>query len=173
VIEVKKIFGILFFVAALFSAGCKSPSSPSPIPPPDETKFYTLKVEYIRTEIKQQDQKNKVVGNSINDNDRTIATAQMTKKDDFHFEIQYERIPDNEKNNVYYVYAIDWARWDRVDDGTGVVGNRFILTVVETGFKLELTNLVLNNLPQNPYRTQSSRMAVLRLKRDGTLTNGE
>jgi hypothetical protein len=171
----KKLFGILFFVVALFSAGCKSPSSPSPIPPPDETKFYTLKVEYIRTEIKQQDQKDKVVDNFINGNDRTIAFDRtgMTKKDDFHFEIQYERIPDNEKNNVYYVYALDTARWDRVDDGTAVVGNRFILTVVETGFKLELTNLVLNNLPQNPYRTQSSRMAVLRLKRDGTLTNGE
>jgi hypothetical protein len=171
----KKFFGFLLLVAALFCVCCDSPMKPSPPPPPDETKFYALKVEYIRTEIKQQDLKNKLVGNSIVGNDRAIATDRtgMTKKDDFHFEIQYERIPDNEKNNVYYVYAIDTARWDRVDDGTAVVGNRFILTVVETGFKLELTNIVQNNLQQNPYRTQSARMAVFRLKRDGTLTNGE
>jgi hypothetical protein len=170
--------GILLLIGAAATVGilaaCKSPSSSNPPEQPYKPNYYTLKVEYIRTEIKQQNLKDRIAHNFVNGNSRTILNGLMVKKDDFHFEIQYEQqLPDNEKNNVYYIYAFDEARWDGVDDGTAVVGNRFILTVVETGFRLELTNLAVNNLEQNPYRTQSARMAVFRLKHDGTLTNGE
>jgi hypothetical protein len=97
----------------------------------------------------------------------------MDRKDDYHFEKQFSGILETESySNLYYIYGLDKARWDGTDD-TVIVGDRFVLTVVETGFSLELTNLVQNNLESNPVRGPNAKMAIWCLKRNGTLTNGD
>ena len=151
---------------------------------PFEEKRYTIKVEYIRINVTWPDWMWKGVSVAIADRNTgmpLVNVQQMTRKDDYHFEKQFSEILETESYaNTYYIYGIDLARGDgkiadngKIDDDKAIVGDRFILTVIETGSTLELTNIVQNNLENNPFKGPNAKMAVWRLKRNGTLTNGD
>jgi hypothetical protein len=171
--------GILLLVGAAATtigimAACKSPSATEPPKPPLEEKRYTIKAEYIRINLTRLDLLWKVVSTTIAEKNTGgwLAGGQMVKKDDYHLEKEFSGILETESyGNLYYIYAIDPARWNETDD-TVVVGDRFILTVLETGSTLELTNIIQNNLENNPYKGPNAKMAVWGLKRNGVLTRG-
>ena len=154
---------------------CKSPSGPSDPTTPIEEKRYTIKAEYIRpNNVARPDLMWMGVWAMIADRNTglNLAIDQMAKEDDYHYEKQFSGILETESyGNLYYIYGSDAARWNGTDDTT-IVGDRFILTVIETGSFLELIVTVQNNLEQNPAKGLNARMAPWCLKRDGTLTNG-
>ena len=69
------------------------------------------------------------------------------------------------------MWGTDEGRWDSVHDDTIVVGEIFFVRVKETGFEKQLTNIVQNNYPNNPYKGPNARMVQWRLKRDGTISD--
>jgi len=179
---VKKQFILMMIVlSALLQFACvgsvTGPDDPTkPPPPPFEEKRYTLYVKYIRINVTRPDFLWRLVGVTIYDRnaEKPLSTVLMDKKDDYLFEKQFSDILETESyGNCYYIYGQDVTRWDGVDDSSAEVGDRFILTVLETGSTLELTNILQNNLPSNPYKGPQAKMAKFCIKRDGTLTNGD
>ena len=177
-------FRVLVMTALVVGAGvlilsaCKNPNGPEPpiIKPPFEEKRYTIKVEYIRINVTRSDLMGRGVPVMVANRNTglNLVSQQMERKDDYHYEKQFSEVLETESyGNLYYIYGIDEARWDGTNNDTCIVGDRFVLTVIETGFTLELINLAQNNLEQNPYRGQNAKMAIWCLKRDGTITNGD
>ena len=127
---------------ALGSVGPTDPDDPTK--PPFEEKRYTVKIEYNRVDVKRPDLMWKVPAVTIFDRnvEKPLFTELMAKKDDYHYEKQFSNVLETESySNCYYIYGNDPSRWDGTND-TVIVGDRFILIVVETGSILELTNIV-------------------------------
>jgi hypothetical protein len=72
---------------------------------------------------------------------------------------------------TYCILADDSARYDGVDKGTYLVGYKFILKVVETGFTQELTKIMVNTMQGFVGADSASTMARFMLKKDGTFVD--
>jgi len=185
VIKMKRRFILLVMIVlmAFFAAGCgrlgETPTGPTdPTKPPFEEKRFTVKVEYIRVDVKRPDLMGRGAFVTIYDDNqgKWIVCEFLTRKDDYHFEKTYSGILETESyNSCYFVYTKDEARWDGIDSSTAIVGDIFIFTTLrEDGSvisSLKLTNILQNNLPSNPYQGPNARMAKVCIHRDGTLTN--
>ena len=160
---------ILVAVGAGYLASCsKTPTTPNP-PEPEPT-MWTLKIYYTRTEIRSPGYINKVVSTTITG--RVFLSEQITKIDDTHYVHQFSGVPSTEGYGVKYsIWADDLARWDRTDCGTRIVGDKFVIEVVETGFSKELLNVTTNDDERNPCRTPSAKKSGFDLLRDGTFTD--
>jgi hypothetical protein len=167
----KKIFGFLLLVAALFSAGCKSPSGPSPIPPPEPTKYYHFEVTYIRVAFRDKNFITYlpmiVFGHPDGFHLATLLGPNIKKIDGFTFQAL---VPDPLATGFYCVAVSDLALNDGVDKGTCVTGIRIKIRVIEKDVTYELSSIVPNvfNLT---YSTSISTMARFFLKGDGTIEN--
>jgi hypothetical protein len=177
----KKQFILLMMIvlSAMLQFAClgsvTGPDDPNPTDPPFEEKRFTVKVKYIRVDVKRPDLMGYPLSVTITDRntDKPLVSEMMAKKDDYHYEKEFSNILETESyGNCYFVHALDQARWDGVDNSSVIVGDRFILIVVETGSTLELTNILQNYLQNNPYKGPQAKMAKFCLHRDGTLTNG-
>ena len=133
------VLSVLLQFACLGKVG-ESPTGPSdPTDPPFVEKRYTVKVEYIRVDVKRPDLMWKVVGVTMHDNNlgKSVFSDLITKKDDYHYEETYSDILETESyNSCYYIYGVDPSRWDGADNSSAVVGDRFIVTVIETGSRV-------------------------------------
>jgi hypothetical protein len=165
----KKLFGILFFVAALFSAGCKSPSGPSD--PPDLTKYYNLEITYIRVAIRDASAKNVIPMAMFGIPDGTvlevIPSSSVKRIDDLTFQVSISKNPFCA--GFYCVAVGDPALNDGIDKGTCITGIRIGVRVVETNIAYELSSIVLNVFKTLTYSTSVSTMARFSLKKNGTI----
>jgi hypothetical protein len=165
----KKMFGILFFVAALFSAGCKSPMDP--IVPPEEIIYYTIILKYTRPEILQADLVNKPVYVDLRRSPNSdFGLFRLGKIDDYHYEVEVQKIGGTKKGIEYIMWGIDIARWDGIDEGTIVVGDIFTVSVKETGFQKQLMNVRQNNLTTGRYATPKAKMVCWTMH-EGTISD--
>lgn len=174
-----------FVVSAilLLSVACRlfdGPDKPNPPSQTFEEKRFTLRVEYLRVDVKRSDLMERGASTTITDRNAgtRLVSDQMVKKDDCHYEKQFLSILETESyGNCYYIHALDQSRWDGVDNSSAIVGDIFTLntlkedgTVIST---LKLTNILQNDLPTNPSKGPQARMAKFCIQRDGTLTNGD
>jgi hypothetical protein len=166
----KKIFGILFFVAALFSASCDSPMKPDPPKPDEPHVFYTLEFLYTRPEILCWERVDLTVSVSLRGMLGT-GTSLKVGNDKYNLPGGFQQpIPDNENNGLLYeMWAYDWAKWDGVNDDKKIAGAIFVLRVKETGFTKELKNIQPNRRAENPCQGPYAKLALFRLMKDGTI----
>jgi hypothetical protein len=169
---------LMLFMSCCFE-DCKGPTTPEPPNPPVEPKYFHIQLKYTRPagSILQPDQVEKIVGAEIRGGQCNWGSCDfgfgfIEMIDDYHFAwSEYQLIPDNENGSYYEMYGIDWAKWDGIHDDTIVVGEIFFIRVKETGFEKQLTNVVLNTLPCNPYKGSNAKMVLWRLKKDGTIAD--
>jgi hypothetical protein len=168
----KKIFGFLLLVAALFSAGCKSPSGPSPIPPkpPDPIDYYHFEITYGRVAVRD---KNFVTfiplmmfGSPDGFTLATLLGPNIEKIDNFTFRAF---VPNELAAGFYCVAVWDLALNDGIDKGTCVTGIRIKIRVIEKDVTYELSSIVPNVFHSLTYSTSISTMARFFLKGDGTI----
>lgn len=156
-----------------FGSSCKAPTSPE-LPEPIEPTYYTIQLKYTRPagSITRPDQLYKQVAVLIQGAPPLSFSSGFTSEqriDDYNYTwSEGKLIPDNETSTIYSMWGLDAARWNGSDD-TAVVGDIFFIRVKETGFEKQLTNVVQNNHPNNPYPGPNARMVQWRLKKDGTV----
>jgi len=169
---VKKIsligFLCLFFsVFALFFSCKDTPFSPSPTPPPQPEKYYTLQIQYIRTYINPDVGATRTVRIYLMTLARTGdigATLQITT-DDYHLYGESWATPRQD----YYFHCYDMSRYDGSDRSSVMVGDIFIITVKETGFVKELKDIRPYTLPTNAIQGPKARAAFFQLTQDGRI----
>jgi hypothetical protein len=173
--------GILLVAGAAATAGilmlaaCKSPTGPDPTDPPDPSKFYTLEFTYVRVDVKNANGLNEIpdVMFGLDGGEHFLeGLNRPTRIDDYHF----TKILDNKyAAAVYCISAQDMARAIAKDGsllcGEMIVGYKFILKIVETGFSAELTKIMTNTIKGFAHADASSTMARFMLKSDGTFVD--
>ena len=179
--KLKWKFKIFFFMLlpllymADCESSCKTLTGPDPPGPPPEPKYYTIQIRYVRPpgSILRPDFAWKSVDvNIIGQAPNVFGILLYDRTDDYNFNwSEPQLIPDNETSLIYSMWGLDTARWDSVHDDTAVVGDIFFVRVKETGFEKQLTNIMQNNNPSNPYKGPNARMVQWRLKRDGTISD--
>ena len=156
----RMILLVMIVLMAFFAAGCgmvgpTDPDKPDPKPPFVE-KRYTVKVEYIRVDVKRPDLMWRLVGLTIYDPNlqKSLVTDLMTKKDDYHSEMTCSDTLETESYNSYYcIFGKDAARLGETDD-TCIVGDRFILTTFnEDGSIISTLELNQYRLEQCPHQS--------------------
>ncbi|MGA2585644.1 MAG: hypothetical protein ABSF88_01250 [Candidatus Aminicenantales bacterium] len=153
------------FAGVLILAVCdKAPTTPQP---PEPASYYTL--EYAYTRVGVVDVKKLVDTPGVcfdlyggGNYDRVLDS---TRVNDYNFT---GRLNKKYAAGTYCILAYDPARYDGVDKGTNLVGYKFTLKVVETGFTQELAKIMVNTMQGFPDANSSSTMARFMLKKDGT-----
>ena len=173
-------YKIIFFLLPLMlymgecKFGCKTLTGPNPPEPPVEPKYYTIQLKYVRPlgSITRPDLAWKSVDVMV------LGLAPLVfdfslydRSDDYNFNWSEDQLmPDNETSIIYSMWGIDEGRWDSVHNDTAVVGDIFFIRVKETGFEMELTNVMQNNHPSNVYPGPNAKMTQFRLMKNGTIT---
>jgi len=156
------VFSIL--VISFFSA-CSS-GNPTGPDGPDNSKYYTLQVQYIRTEILNPDWKNTVLHLILYTLDINHKDAFTTQVDDYHLKCEFW---DVKAGLDYYFHLQDYARYDGSDLSSAMVGDIFIVTVKETGFIKELKDIRPYNLSTNLHQGPKAKAAFFKLTTDGKI----
>ena len=156
-----------------FASTCKTGTIPD-LPDPVEPKYYTIQLKYVRPlgSITRPDLAWKSVDVMV------LGLAPLVfdfslydRSDDYNFNWSEDQLmPDNETSIIYSMWGIDEGRWDSVHNDTAVVGDIFFIRVKETGFEMELTNVMQNNHPSNVYPGPNAKMTQFRLMENGTIT---
>jgi hypothetical protein len=154
---------------------CKNSTTPDPIDPVDPVvpaTFWTLKVEYTRTEILQEWAVIETAGGRITGLTEKSLDFQIVDRYNQVAEINDTKFQDNENSGIeYHIWVSDRARMDGIDAGTSIVGRVIKLTVKETGSVFTIITVVRNNDPKNPCKTEKAEMGKFVLKHDGTITD--
>jgi len=154
-----------------FASTCKTGTIPD-LPDPVEPKYYTIQIKYVRppSSILRPDLAWKSIGVSIYGyTPLRFSFSLYDRTDDYNFNwSEGQLMPDNENSIIYSMWGNDTGRWNGSDD-TVVVGDIFFIRVKETGFEIQLINVMQNNHPSNPYPGPNARMVQWRLKKDGTV----
>ena len=164
----------LAFLLGLF--GCQgSPTTPNPPPPPPQKTHFQVQFRYTRPagSILNPDRIDTTVGISICGLSPDPGIGVYELIDDYNFNWSgYYDIPENENDAIYSMYGIDGARYDGVDDSTGVVGEMFFVRVKETGVETQLTNVQPNNTACLPhtYQGPNAKMVQWRLNKNGSVS---
>ena len=164
------VFAILVIAMSILSCvGATGPTPPPPPPPPDESKYYDLEVEYIRTEILNPDRVNCALGVSLENPMGGNVLLLFTQIDTTHYKGEFQHV----KGGIvgYHFHTIDVARLDGTDESSAVVGDKFIITVKQTGVAVELKDIRPDNLPSNPYQGPQAMAAWFDLSSDGTISS--
>ncbi|MGA2094001.1 MAG: hypothetical protein ABSF88_04920 [Candidatus Aminicenantales bacterium] len=165
----KKLFVlILMILAVLMIAVCdKAPTTPQP---PEPASYYTLKFTYTRVEVKNVNNlpNTPTVFFDLYGGGNRDFVYDFTRIDNYNFESRFSK---KYAAGTYCILADDRARYDGVDRGTELVGCKFVITVVETGFTKELTNIMVNTMQGFAIATSASTMSRLMLQKDGTFVD--
>jgi len=157
-----------------FASTCKTGTIPD-LPDPVEPKYYTIQLKYVRPlgSITRPDLAWKSVYVGVFGLAPLVFGFSLyDRSDDYNFNwSEGQLMPDNETSIIYSMWGSDEGRWDSIHDDTTVVGEIFFVRVKETGFEKQLTNVMQNNHPRNPYPGPNARMVQWRLKKDGTVVD--
>ena len=165
----KKMLIVLILMISVLMISCnKLPSSPSD--PTTSTKAYTLQFKYTRVEVRDASRLNQglVVCFGLDTSERyneMLLTESLARIDDYDFAGQFSQ---KYSAGAYCILACDAARYDGVDNGTMVVGYKFVITVVETGFTKELTRIMYRTIWGSAIASNASTLARFFLQDDGT-----
>lgn len=160
------LWGIMFYPS------CKgTPTTPDPPDPPK--KYFNIQIIYIRPfgSILRPELKDVIILAFIDNHCYDRVEFDLKRIDDYHFESEFESVADNEDGPLYTLWGSDMARDDFSSGGLSVVGDIFILRVKETGLEKQLFNIQQNPLWCAANRGPNSKMALFRLKKDGTITD--
>ena len=158
----------LIFTIVVMFGGCSGSTTgpePPPPPPPDENKYYDLQVEYIRTEILRPDQVNCGIYASLIFPEGGLNSQFFSQVDDTHYKGEFIHVKGGVAD--YWFHTIDVARYDGVDESSAVVGDRFIVTVKQTGAAVELKDIRPNTWQRNPYQGPKAEAAHFQLTVNG------
>ena len=158
---------IFLSVFVLFFSCKDTPFSPSPTPPPQPEKYYTLQIQYIRTYINPDVGATRTVHIYLMNLAMTgdIGATLRITTDDYHLYGELGAPPRSD----YYFDLYDMSRYDGSDLSSSMVGDIFIVTVKETGFVKELKDIRPYTLPTNTRQGPKARAAFFQLTQDGRI----
>lgn len=162
----KFVFAVLVLAIALFvSCGdVHNPNGPEPV------KTYSLDIKYIRTNVAYPDSLFSIPIGELGVPNSQQAATQIgldDRVDNYTFK---GGTPGQISTGIYGLAALDFSRGRCEDDGACKVGDRFIITVKETGFTMEITSIVPYTLP-TALKTGKARMCKFQLFDNGTVDN--
>ncbi|HUT96010.1 MAG TPA: hypothetical protein VMW82_00345 [Candidatus Paceibacterota bacterium] len=171
----------LFLFFAFFTTACyKNPDNPEP--PAKKKKWWTLQLKYTRPpgSILYPDMLDRLVAADFfaatdwGNSSIVFMFLPWERIDDYHWSwSEPQSVPDNEDGPLFAMTGMDWARWDgdlNHMDMT-IVGARFFVRVMETGFEKELLNVVPSTRRNITNHGPNSMMVLFRLLKNGTITD--
>ncbi|MDP2923938.1 MAG: hypothetical protein Q8O30_09520 [Candidatus Omnitrophota bacterium] len=127
--------------------------------------YYDLLVEYIGPMVLYPEGKARTLRFTLHAPMSNLAQeVPMAKFDDCHFQCVI-RI----KSGSYCFSQIDTGRYDGSDMSSMLVGDTFLVTVLQTNQTKQLKDIRLYDLPTNPYPGPKAKTVFLQLTVDGKI----
>ncbi|MDP2924568.1 MAG: hypothetical protein Q8O30_12780 [Candidatus Omnitrophota bacterium] len=157
---------IVFAILAVFSFfAYGSVSSRNFGPAQENDTYYDLLVEYIGPMVQYPEGKARTLRFTLHTPMSNLAQeVPMAKFDDCHFQCVI-RI----KSGSYYFSQIDTGRYDGSDMSSMLVGDTFLVTVLQANRTKQLKDIRLYDLPTNPYPGPKAKTVFLQLTADGKI----